>query len=60
MNSAGVGLLFHIMRRGRETGIRVVIANITAQPKLVIERVQLTRHAEVFSTVDEAIESVPS
>lgn len=59
-NSAGVGLLFDLLRRGRERGIPVAIAAITAQPKLVVERVQLTRYADVFPTVEEAIESVRS
>jgi anti-anti-sigma factor len=57
-NSAGVGLLFDLVRRGREQNIPVALANVTAQPKLVLERVQLPRYAVVFDSVEAAIESV--
>jgi len=59
-NSAGVGLLFDLLRRSRDRGIPVALANVTAQPKLVVERVQLTRYADVFATVEDAIASVRS
>ena len=59
-NSAGVGLLFDLLRRSRERDIPVTLANVTAQPKLVVERVQLPRYAEMFETVEEAIASVRS
>ena len=59
-NSAGVGLLFDLLRRSRQHHVPVVLASIRAQPKLVVERVQLTRYADVFATVEEAIASVRS
>jgi anti-anti-sigma factor len=59
-NSAGIGLLIDLVRRAQEQEVRVALAGLSGQPKLVIERVGLPRHAPLFDSVEEAMASQPN
>lgn len=57
-DSAGIGLLFDLLQRARAEEVRVALAAVGGQPRMVLERVRLPRYVPMFATVDEAVTSV--
>ena len=60
MNSAGIGLLFDLVRRAQEREIPVALAGLSGQPKVVMEHVRLTHHVPSFDSVEAAVDSNPT
>ena len=54
-NSAGIGVLVECLRRVREHRVSLVLAGLSGQPRMVLEKVQLLRVFSTCSTVDAAL-----
>ena len=52
--SAGIGLIVDTLRRASAHNVKVALAAVQGQPRMVLERIGLGRHAEFYETVAAA------
>jgi len=55
INSAGIAILIGIITQARRTGQRVRVAGLSAHFQKIFGMVGLTRYAEIYQTLDDAL-----
>jgi anti-anti-sigma regulatory factor len=55
MDSAGIGLVLLIVRKGDELDAELIFAGLEGQPRLLMERSRLTEQARVVTTISDAL-----
>lgn len=58
-DSAGVGLLFGLLQSARTRGVAVALTAARGQPRVILERVRLTRYVPLYDSVEEALSAGP-
>ena len=55
-DTAGLGTLVSVLHLAQERGVPVVFAGATGRPRILLQRIQLDRHAAIHDSLQSALD----